>query len=178
MSSAREVLRASSSAAIRRGTNTTKTPASTKPETRRLVVSAIILRGCHNGAVVEMRSCDVESTRVDKWLWAVRVYPTRTVSSDKCSGGHVRVNGGPVKPATTVRIGDRVTANVGGEERILEVARIVEKRVSATVAAECFVDHSPPPRPRDDAMPVFTRDRGTGRPTKRDRRQLDRLRSR
>ena len=120
----------------------------------------------------------MDTTRLDKWLWAVRVYPTRTVSSDRCSGGHVRVNGGPVKPATTVRVGDRVTATVAGEERILEVVRIIEKRVSAAIAGECLIDHSPPPRPRDDTMAPFVRDRGTGRPTKRDRRLLDRLRSR
>lgn len=120
----------------------------------------------------------VESTRVDKWLWAVRVYPTRTVSADKCSGGLVRVNGGPVKPATTVRVGDRVNAMVAGEERILEVVRVIEKRVGAAIAAECLIDHSPPPRTRDDIAPAFARDRGTGRPTKRDRRRLDRLRSR
>ena len=118
----------------------------------------------------------MESTRVDKWLWAVRVYSTRTASSDACSGGHVRVNGAHAKPATTVRVGDRVTATATGGERTLEVVRIIEKRVGAAIAAECLIDHSPPPR--DDITPTLVRDRGSGRPTKRERRQLDRLRPR
>ncbi|MCU1365510.1 MAG: Ribosome-associated heat shock protein [Ilumatobacteraceae bacterium] len=121
----------------------------------------------------------MEQTRVDKWLWAVRLYTSRTAASDGCSGGHVRVNGAAAKPATMVRVGDRVSAVVGGRERILEVVRIIEKRVGAAVAAECLVDHSPPPPPREEMVdPLFARARGTGRPTKRDRRQLDRFRGR
>ncbi len=120
----------------------------------------------------------MEQTRVDKWLWAVRIYSSRTAASDACSGGHVKLNGASAKPASTVRIGDRVSAFAGGRERILEITRIIEKRVGAPIAAECFVDHSPPPPPRDDSSPLFVRARGTGRPTKRDRRQLDRFRAR
>ena len=120
----------------------------------------------------------VDQTRIDKWLWAVRLFPTRTSAGDACSGGHVRVNGVPSKPSTTVRVGDRVTAFAQGRDRILEVAVIIDKRVGASVAVECFVDHSPPPPPPDDMSPMFVRARGTGRPTKRDRRQLDRFRER
>ncbi|MCU1401187.1 MAG: RNA-binding protein [Acidimicrobiales bacterium] len=120
----------------------------------------------------------MEQTRVDKWLWAMRLYTSRTAASDGCSGGHVRVNGAAAKPATMVRVGDRVSAVVGGRERILEVVRIIEKRVGAAVAAECVIDHSPPPPPREMVDPLFARARGTGRPTKRDRRQLDRFRGR
>jgi ribosome-associated heat shock protein Hsp15 len=122
--------------------------------------------------------CGVDHTRVDKWLWAVRLYPTRTSAGDACSGGHVRVNGAPAKPSTTVRVGDHVTAFAGGRDRILEIVRIIDKRVSASLAAECVVDNSPPPPPRDDTGPMYVRARGTGRPTKRDRRQLDRFRAR
>lgn len=118
-----------------------------------------------------------ESTRVDRWLWAVRLYATRTASTDAISGGHVRVNGKAAKPATPVRVGDRVTATVGTHERVLEVAKVIEKRVGAPVAVTCFVDHSPPPPPREEFVrPLFVRDRATGRPTKRERRQLDRFR--
>ena len=89
----------------------------------------------------------------------------------------MRVNGSPAKPATSVRVGDRVDATVGGRLRSLEVVRIVDKRVGAPVAAECMVDHSPPlPTKKSDDPAVFARDRGAGRPTKRDRRHLDRLR--
>lgn len=121
----------------------------------------------------------VDSTRVDKWLWAVRMYSSRTAASDACAGGHVRVNGAPAKASTIVRVGNTVTATAGGRERVLEVARIIEKRVGAALAAECFIDHSPPTPPREEYVPpLFTRPRGSGRPTKRDRRQLDRFRSR
>lgn len=114
--------------------------------------------------------------RVDKWLWAVRVFKTRSAATDACRGGHVRVNGTSAKPATAVHVGDRVEAYVHQRHRILEVTRLVDKRVGAPIAAECFVDRSPPP-PEDPLLaPTFVRDPATGRPTKRDRRQLDRLR--
>jgi len=121
----------------------------------------------------------VDSTRVDKWLWAMRLYPTRTAATDACAGGHVRVNGAAAKASTAVKIGDRVVATAGGRERTLEVVRVIDKRVGAAIAAECFVDHSPPLPPREERVdPLFVRERATGRPTKRERRQLDRFRSR
>jgi ribosome-associated heat shock protein Hsp15 len=120
----------------------------------------------------------VEETRVDKWLWAVRLFKTRALATAACKGGHVRVNGSPAKPAATVRVGDRVEAQAHGRRRDLEVARVIDKRVGAPLAAECVVDHTPPEPPAEDAAEVFTRDRGAGRPTKRDRRQLDRFRTR
>ena len=128
---------------------------------------------CHHAGVV-----DLESTRADRWLWAVRAYRTRALAASACQGGHVRVNGAPAKPATTVRVGDRVTARVGDRERVLEVVRVIDKRVGAALAAECVVDHSPPPPARDRVAPAGVRDAGAGRPTKRDRRALDRLRGR
>jgi ribosome-associated heat shock protein Hsp15 len=118
----------------------------------------------------------VDETRVDKWLWAVRLYKTRATATAACRGGHVRVNGNSAKPATTVRAGDRVEARAGGRERILEVVRPIDKRVSASAAAECLVDHSPPPPPKEYLPPVAYRDPGAGRPTKRERRHLDRFR--
>ncbi len=113
------------------------------------------------------------TTRVDKWLWAVRQCRTRTLATDACRAGHVRVNGTPAKAATTVEVGDRVQLRVAGHDRILEVCRVIDKRVGAPIAAECLVDHSPPVQIEE---PSFLRDRAAGRPTKRDRRQLDRLR--
>lgn len=117
------------------------------------------------------------TTRVDRWLWAVRVFKTRSAATDACRGGHVRVNDAPAKPAAPVRVGDRVEATVGDRRRVLEVARVIDKRVGAAIAAECIVDHSPPVPTRDERLAaVFVRDAGAGRPTKRDRRQLDRFR--
>jgi ribosome-associated heat shock protein Hsp15 len=121
----------------------------------------------------------VETTRVDRWLWAVRLYKTRSLATDACRGGHVTVNGATAKPATNVKAGDRVEAFVRDRVRILEVVEVIDKRVSAPVAAACIVDHSPPPPPREERLqPLFNRDAGAGRPTKRERRALDRFRSR
>lgn len=120
----------------------------------------------------------VESTRVDRWLWAVRVFKTRSTATDACRGGHVRVNGVRAKPAQTVRAGDTVSARVNGRDRVLDVVRVIDKRVGAAVAAECVVDRSPEPAPRDAGPQVSERGRGAGRPTKRERRQLERVRGR
>ena len=115
------------------------------------------------------------ATRVDVWLWAVRLYKSRTAATAACRGGHVRVNRVPAKASTTVKVGDRVEAFVG-RERILEVVTLIEKRVGAAVAAKCFVDHSPPPPPVNRMRPLRLRPPGSGRPTKKDRRQIDRMR--
>lgn len=117
----------------------------------------------------------METTRVDRFLWAVRLCKTRTLATQVCRAGHVRVNGTPAKPATPVRAGDRIEARVHGRDRILEVVEVIDKRVGAAAAAGCVVDHSPPPPERDVVTPVFQRDRGAGRPTKRDRRRIEEL---
>lgn len=118
-----------------------------------------------------------ETIRIDRWLWAVRVTKTRTLASDLCASGRVEVNGRGAKASTAVRIGDEVVVRYpNGRERRLVAQRLLTKRVGASVAADCFVDHSPPPPPRDKAAPIAVRDRGAGRPTKKERRQLDRLR--
>lgn len=117
-----------------------------------------------------------ESTRVDKWLWAVRVYKTRTDATDACRAGHVKVNGVGAKPATIVKPGDMVEARAADRQRALEVTGILQKRVGAAVATTCYIDHSPPPPEAEMGVANFARDRGAGRPTKRERRQLDRVR--
>ena len=88
------------------------------------------------------------------------------------------VNGKAAKPSTAVKVGDRVEARIHQRERILDVVVLITKRVGASEAIACFTDHSPPPPDREQFVPVFERDRGAGRPTKRDRRQLDKLRGR
>lgn len=85
------------------------------------------------------------------------------------------VNGSPAKAATKVHVGDRVTARVAQRDRDLEVVQLLEKRVGAAAAADAVVDHSPPPPPRELVAPPLTRDPGTGRPTKRDRRAIDKI---
>lgn len=128
--------------------------------------------------VLGWHDVDMEETRVDRWLWAVRLYKTRSSATDACRGGHVRVNGTAAKAATLVRVGDRIEALVHDRRRVLEVVRVIDKRVGPPIAGECLVDHSPPPPPTDHLLPAFTRPAGTGRPTKRERRHLDRFRLR
>jgi ribosome-associated heat shock protein Hsp15 len=119
-----------------------------------------------------------ERVRVDRWLWAVRLTRTRSGAAQACRAGHVQVNGVRAKPAATVKVGDTVRARVGDRERVVEVVRLIENRVGAAPAAACLIDRSPSPPPRDPLARVGRRDPGMGRPTKRDRRQLDRTRGR
>ena len=117
----------------------------------------------------------MEEIRVDKWLWAVRL-PDPFGRDRGLPAGHVRVAGSVAKPSTTVRAGDRVALRLDGRDRLLEVVQVIGTRVGASVALGCVADHSPPAPPRQPAG--FVRDPATGRPTKRDRRQLDRIRKR
>jgi ribosome-associated heat shock protein Hsp15 len=118
-----------------------------------------------------------QSVRVDKWLWAARVFKTRSLATDACDGGKVDVNGQAAKPAKLVRAGDSVKVTLAeGRRRILKVVGIDHRRGSAQVAARLFEDHSPPaPLRTRYARPPY-RPPGAGRPTKRERRTLDRLR--
>lgn len=128
--------------------------------------------------VVRLPQMSSEQTRIDRWLWAVRLYKTRALASDACGGGHVEINGHPAKPASKVKVGDRIKARTGSRVRELEVVKVIEKRVGAPIAAECLIDHTPAPA-AEDRLPAFEqRDARIGRPTKRDRRDIDRLRGR
>ncbi len=114
------------------------------------------------------------SVRVDAWLWAIRAYKTRSAATAACRAGHVRLNGNPVKASQSVVPGDTVRVRQPGYERILEVRRLIAKRVGAEAASHCFTDHTPP-RPVAPALGIPQRDRGTGRPTKKDRRDMEKL---
>jgi len=113
-------------------------------------------------------------TRIDRWLCAVRLMKTRPIATRLCEGGHVPVNGSPAKPSTKVRAGERVEALVADRTRIVEVTRLIESRVGAAVAATCYVDHSLPVVPTVEPGMMLVR--GEGRPSKRLRRDLERLR--
>ena len=118
-----------------------------------------------------------QSVRLDVWLWSARLMPTRSAATAACRGGHVRRNGDPVKAAQKIVVGDELRVRSPGWERIVVVTRILTKRVGAPIAREAYEDHSPEPAPQLAAAPP-RRARGTGRPTKRERRQFDRLRGR
>lgn len=115
--------------------------------------------------------------RLDAWLWGVRMYKTRSAATAACRAGHVRLNGQPTKASQAVRPGDTIRLRQPGRERILEVTGLLAKRVGAPEAVRHYIDHSPEPVPRE-LLAVPRRDRGAGRPTKRERRQLDQLRGR
>lgn len=118
------------------------------------------------------------SVRADAWTWAVRLYPTRSAAGAACKAGHVKVNGASAKPAQPVKIGDTVRALTPGGERIVVVTGLLEKRTSATVAVTMYDDRTPPPPPKEERPATVVRERGSGRPTKRERRLTDRLRGR
>ena len=116
------------------------------------------------------------SARVDIWVWAARLAKTRSQATSLCKAGHVQVNGASAKPAQAVRVGDVVRVRAHGHERIYEVVDLAAKRGSAAEAARLFHDLTPPPPPKTERPAPVVRDRGAGRPTKRERRQLDKLR--
>jgi ribosome-associated heat shock protein Hsp15 len=116
-----------------------------------------------------------DETRIDRWLCAVRLVKTRPIATQLCDGGHVQVNGNSAKPSTKVRAGDVVHALIAERERIVEVVQPIENRVGAPAAAQCYVDNSPPPVVRE-IRPGIKAVRGEGRPSKRLRRELDRIR--
>ncbi|WP_030759435.1 RNA-binding S4 domain-containing protein [Streptomyces sp. NRRL F-2664] len=126
----------------------------------------------------EVSGTEAGTVRVDAWLWSVRLTKTRSIAATACRAGHVKVNGERAKPAQAIRAGDEVRLFHAGRERIVVVRRPVSKRVGAPVAAECLIDKSPPPPTPVEAAAAGIRDRGTGRPTKRDRREIQSLRGR
>ncbi len=125
----------------------------------------------------------IVAVRVDKWLWSVRVYKTRSKATAACTSGRVLVNDEIAKPATHVRPGDLVRAKRRDRIVVYVVVDAISKRVSAKLARECVDDRSPPSEPGSRrgagaGAPVGQRDPGSGRPTKRERREIDRLRRR
>ena len=118
----------------------------------------------------------MDKVRIDKWLWAARMYKTRSMATDACTGGHVLLNGEPSKSSRTVSPGDRVEARTPGGVRELEVVALGDKRGPAKVAQTLYIDHTPPPPPPIPGDITFDRGSHKGRkgsrPTKRDRRRL------
>ncbi len=112
--------------------------------------------------------------RLDVWLWNVRQFRSRSLATAAVRAGHVRVNGNPVKASFQVAVGQTVRVRVHGFDRVLEVVSLPPKRLGAPEAVKCYIDHSPPRPKIYGGLP--RRDPGTGRPTKKERRQLEKLR--
>jgi ribosome-associated heat shock protein Hsp15 len=120
-----------------------------------------------------------EVARLDKWLWFARVVKTRTLATTLVEDGKVRINRAKItKPSQSVRIGDVLTVTVGPRVRLLKVLAFAERRGPPSAAQALFDDLSPPPqqpRPDEAAAPVGERLSGSGRPTKRERREMERF---
>ena len=119
---------------------------------------------------------DLTSARVDSWVWAVRLAKTRSAATAACKAGHVQVNGERAKPAQPVKFGDEVRLRTADIEKTVKVARLLIKRVGAADAVLCYVDLTPPAPPKEERPATVLRDRGAGRPTKRERRDIEKLR--
>ncbi len=123
----------------------------------------------------------MEKIRVDKWLWAVRIFKSRTLAGDVVRSGKVRVNGSIAKPSTQIGVGDRLSVVRNRFNMDYEVVKLLDKRVGAPIAVTAYVDHTPEAelsKYKDWFVGRKTgefREKGTGRPTKRDRRDLSRF---
>ena len=120
-----------------------------------------------------------EETRIDKYLWAIRVFKTRTDATDACKGGKIRLNGADVKPSKAVKPGDVIAARKGAVTYTYRVVETVEKRQGAKLVPRYAENITPQEELDKLKAPVETfflkRDRGAGRPTKKDRRQMESL---
>lgn len=120
-----------------------------------------------------------EKLRIDKYLWAIRAFKTRSISTEACKAGKVKLNGQNLKPSHIVKVGEVYTVQKGSDKKIVEVVALLERRVDAKTAVNFYKDLTPVEEtPAYKSMfhsPTLSRDRGTGRPTKRDRREIDEL---
>ena len=122
---------------------------------------------------------DLNKVRLDKWLWAVRLFKSRTMATDACKAGKIKLNGHSLKPSYLITVGETIEVKKNGFNLIFKVNQLLEKRVSAVLAAPCFEDLTPADE-LNKYRDWFTgkagaefRDRGEGRPTKKDRREID-----
>ena len=120
----------------------------------------------------------IEKVRIDKFLWGIRLYKTRTLATEACDSGKVKKEDHSMKPSSMIKIGDIIKIRIDHHVKTICVKKLIEKRVGPIPAAECFEDLTPiEERPAflksSFNQPTFYRDSGTGRPTKRQRRNMD-----
>src|SRR5690606_3064948 len=124
---------------------------------------------------------ETEKLRIDKYLWAIRLFKTRSLATEACKAGRVKLKGQNVKPSYVVKIGERFTIQKGVERKEILVTGLLERRVDAKTAVAFYEDHTPVEETYKFKSvfqaPVLKRDRGAGRPTKRDRREIDDLKN-
>ncbi len=119
----------------------------------------------------------MSAVRADRWLWAVRLFKTRSLATRACAAGKVQINGLPCKAARDVRAGDTLVASLTGITRTVKVLAVLESRVGAKLVPRYLEDQTPPEeyaklREKKTLVPEGHRPKGSGRPTKRDRRIL------
>jgi ribosome-associated heat shock protein Hsp15 len=128
---------------------------------------------------MEEQSTAIATVRLDRWLWAARFYKSRSLAAEACDGGKVEVNGLTAKPHKLVRVHDTVDFTHPSGSKKVKILALAERRGSAPEAQRLYEDHSPPPPPREERRffaPPPLRPPGLGRPTKRERREMERLR--
>ena len=117
--------------------------------------------------------------RIDKYLWSIRVFKTRSEATDACKGGKIRVNGADTKPSKIVKVGDTIVARKGAVTYTYKVLELIDKRQGAKLVPNYAENMTPPEELAKLRAPIETfflkRDRGAGRPTKKDRRQMEAL---
>ena len=121
---------------------------------------------------------EIQKIRIDKWLWSVRMYKTRTLATEACAAGKIKIENENVKASYLLKVGQIINISRQGEKLTLKSLKLIEKRVSAPLAAECYEDLTPPEERDKLKFPASfyeVRDRGIGRPTKRDRREIDKF---
>jgi ribosome-associated heat shock protein Hsp15 len=123
-----------------------------------------------------MSDTPATAVRLDRWLWAARMFRSRSLAAEACQGGKVVVNGNGAKPHKLVRPSDEIEITLPGGKRKLKLLDVAERRGPASVARLLYDDLTPPKPPEPPRDPGVWRESGSGRPTKRDRRQLDRMR--
>jgi len=122
---------------------------------------------------------EAEKLRIDKYLWAVRAFKTRSIATEACKAGRVKFNGQNLKPSHVVKLGEIYTVQKGIERRVIKVSGLLERRVDAKTAVNFYEDLTPVEETHAYKSvfhaPSLSRDRGAGRPTKKDRREIDDL---
>ena len=122
---------------------------------------------------------ETEKLRIDKYLWSIRLFKTRSLATEACKAGRVKLNGQNIKPSYVVKVGDIYQVQKGIERKIIKVLGLLERRVDAKTAVQFYEDQTPEEETTAYKSafhaPILTRDRGAGRPTKRDRREIDDL---
>ncbi|HQO32304.1 MAG TPA: RNA-binding S4 domain-containing protein [Chitinophagales bacterium] len=121
---------------------------------------------------------ELEKIRIDKWLWAVRLFKTRSLAADACAAGKIKMDGESLKASYMLKAGQTIQVQKEGIRMIIKVVKLIEKRVGAPLAMQCYEDLTPPEEKDKLKFPsVFyeVRDRGIGRPTKKDRRAIEKF---